>query len=76
MFKTQSRVSTSRLVAGLGVAVTAALVATGCTANAPAPNASAAKPAELRMLYTTDEANSAAVASLVPQFKEKLGIDL
>jgi multiple sugar transport system substrate-binding protein len=77
MFKTQSRVAKSRLLAGLGVAVTAALVTTGCgAASSPQPNASAAKPAELRMLYTTDEANSAAVASLVPQFKEKLGIDL
>lgn len=76
MFKTQSRVAKSRLVAGLGAAVATALVATGCSAESPNPSASAAKPAELRMLYTTDEANSAAVASLVPQFKEKLGIDL
>ena len=76
MFKTQSRVAKSRLVTGLGVVATAALLTTGCTANSPAPSASAAKPAELKMLYTTDEANSAAVASLVPQFKEKFGIDL
>nr|ABR66982.1 ABC-type sugar transport system periplasmic component [Arthrobacter sp. AK-1] len=76
MFKTQSRVAKSRLVAGLGAAVATALVAAGCSAESPNPSASAAKPAELRMLYTTDEANSTAVASLVPQFKEKLGIDL
>lgn len=76
MFKAQNRVAKSRLVAGLGAAVATALIATGCSAESPNPSASAAKPAELRMLYTTDEANSAAVASLVPQFKEKLGIDL
>lgn len=76
MFKTQSRVAKSRLMAGLGAAVATVLAATGCSAESPNPSASAAKPAELRMLYTTDEANSAAVASLVPKFKEKLGIDL
>jgi multiple sugar transport system substrate-binding protein len=76
MFKTQSRVAKPRLMAGLGAAVAAVVAATGCSAESPNPSASAAKPAELRMLYTTDEANSAAVASLVPQFKEKLGIDL
>lgn len=80
MNRFRDRVKRSRIVAGLGVALTGALLMTGCTSgggsSASTPNASAAKPAQLRMLYATDEADSAAVATLVPEFKKKFGIDL
>jgi multiple sugar transport system substrate-binding protein len=79
MNRFRDRVRRSRTIAGLGVALTGAMLMTGCTpggGGAATPNASAAKPTQLRMLYTTDEANSAAVASLVPAFKDKFGIDL
>ncbi|MDQ0662518.1 multiple sugar transport system substrate-binding protein [Arthrobacter ulcerisalmonis] len=76
MIRSLDRLKRSRIVAALGAALTVTLLATACTGGSSAPSTTAAKPAELRMLYTTDEANSAAVASLVPQFKEKFGIDL
>lgn len=71
-----------------GSAVLAGAVAgpllAGCTPPAPggtssagsSVDAAAAKPAGLKMLYTTAEANAAAVQSLLPAFKEKFGFDL
>jgi multiple sugar transport system substrate-binding protein len=64
------------LAAGMAAALSATLLASACSSAPPAPNANAAKPTELRVLYTTDEANSAALASIAPQFKEKFGVDL
>lgn len=81
MIRFCDRFKRSRIVAGLGVALTGAMLMTGCTSGGgggggSTPNASAAKPAQLRMLYTTDEADSAALAAMVPEFKKKFGIDL
>lgn len=66
----------ARLAAGTAIALAITVVAAGCSSSAGAGDANTAKPKTLRMLYTTDEANSAAVATLVPKFKAKFGIDL
>jgi multiple sugar transport system substrate-binding protein len=66
------------------VAVAAAITVVGgmsaCTpgtsGGSGGANADAAKPKELHMLYATAEADAAAVQALVPQFKDKFGIDL
>jgi multiple sugar transport system substrate-binding protein len=71
----------------MGLAVSATVGAgllTGCTpgvkggssAESADVDPNAAKPAQLRMLYATAEANSAAVQALLPAFKQKFGFDL
>jgi multiple sugar transport system substrate-binding protein len=53
------------------------MVLTACTpGNGNSSNTANAKPAQLHMLYATAEADAAAVQALVPQFKQKLGVDL
>ncbi len=75
MIRSQRRASTSRIVAAAAIALAATLGIAGCSASS-SPDAGAAKPKTLRLLYTTDEANAAALATLVPGFKSKFGIDL
>ncbi len=48
----------------------------GGSATGGTVDAAAAKPAGLKMLYATAEANAAAVQSLLPAFKAKFGMDL
>ncbi len=49
---------------------------TACTPPVEAPPSGSGKPAELRILYATAEANAAAVQAILPAFKEKYGIEL
>ncbi|HYU85851.1 MAG TPA: hypothetical protein VEK80_13715, partial [Kribbellaceae bacterium] len=76
-------VSRRRLVKALGGLGAAALAvsAVACTpgteeSGSGGADAAAAKPATLRMLYATAEADAAAVQSLKPAFKQKFGFDL
>lgn len=66
----------ARVAGSIATALAVSVIAAACASSAPAVDANAAKPTTLRMLYTTDEANSAALATLVPKFKAKFGIDL
>jgi multiple sugar transport system substrate-binding protein len=79
-----SRRPSRRLLASLGALLVAIAVA-ACTPSAGGGGGSSdsgkadpnqAKPAQLRMLYATAEANAAAVQSILPQFKQKFGFDL
>lgn len=79
-------ISRRRFLTGAGLALTATVgtgLFAGCTPGVKGggdtggkidPNA--AKPAQLHMLYATAEANSSAVQSLLPAFKQKFGFDL
>jgi multiple sugar transport system substrate-binding protein len=63
----------------VGVALVAAVALTACTPSSGGSdnaNPDQAKPKQLHMLYATAEADAAAVQAMVPQFKEKFGIDL
>lgn len=66
------------VAAGLGGPLLAACTPSvpGATAAGGTVDAAAAKPAGLKMLYATAEANAAAVQSLLPAFKAKFGMDL
>jgi multiple sugar transport system substrate-binding protein len=70
---------TSRLGGALSGVTAATLLAAGlaaCTPGTSESSANGAKPATLRMLYATAEADAAAVQSLVPEFKKQFGINL
>ena len=72
-------IGSSALVAGaLGGPLLAACTPSvnGANPTAGPVDATAAKPAGLKMLYATAEANAAAVQSLLPAFKAKFGMDL
>ncbi|MCU1543904.1 MAG: sugar transporter substrate-binding protein [Microbacteriaceae bacterium] len=69
----QSRLSKHAFV-GVAVATTAALALGGCSAQ-PASDPGA-KPETLRVLYTTSEANVAALQAQVPAFEDEFGIKL
>jgi multiple sugar transport system substrate-binding protein len=67
-----------RIARALAVLAAGVLVLTGCAGggNGGGTEPASPKPAQLRMLYATAEADAEAVQKLVPAFKQKFGIDL
>ena len=66
----------SLLFGGAALALIPALLA-GCSSGRDSSiDTNAAKPTQLRMLYGDASAGDKAIASLVPEFKQKFGIDL
>lgn len=66
--------TSSRAITTAGAILAVALTATACSSSSPGE--SNEKPESLRVLYTTAEANAAALQAQVPAFKEEFGIDL